>query len=327
MSVTERIPDGFELRPPSVEDAPALAELINETMVAEVGEPWTTAEELRDELTAPGRNGPHDDALLLDGEGNPAGLLQLWVDIAPYTEIDAAVYVRPRLWGRGLSAWLLRLAEERARDKVHLAPPGDQVVLQAPRIVDNDPARRLFEALGYAYARTFWMMRIELATPPPPPSLPVGIRIRTFEPGTDDARAYAALSEAFADHWGQGFPTFDQWRHFGIEGAGAGFDPRLWFLAVEGDEVVAVASCKPTSPRAAGTALVVDLAVRRPWRKQGIGLALLHAAFGEFHRRRIPRAELGVDSENLTGATRLYERAGMRVAFAWEFWQKELRAG
>jgi mycothiol synthase len=212
--------------------------------------------------------------------------------------------------GRGLSAWLLRLAEERARDKVDLAPRSEPVVLQAGRIVDNDPARRLFEALGYAYARTFWMMRIELGTPPPPPRLPAGIAIRGFEPGTDDARAYAALSEAFADHWGQGFPTFDQWRHFCIQGAGTGFDPGMWFLAVEGDEVVGVASCKPTSPRAAGTALVDDLAVRRPWRKQGIGLALLHAAFGEFHRRGIPRAELGVDLENPTGATRPVRAGG-----------------
>jgi ribosomal protein S18 acetylase RimI-like enzyme len=69
------------------------------------------------------------------------------------------------------------------------------------------------------------------------------------------------------------------------------------------------------------------LGVRRGWRRRGIGLALLGAAFTEFHRRGIPRAELGVDSENPTGATRLYERAGMHVAHAWETWEKELRPG
>jgi GNAT superfamily N-acetyltransferase len=60
------------------------------------------------------------------------------------------------------------------------------------------------------------------------------------------------------------------------------------------------------------------------WRRRGIALALLRTAFAEFHRRGIPRAELGVDAENPTGATRLYERAGMDVAFGWEFWEKEL---
>jgi ribosomal protein S18 acetylase RimI-like enzyme len=66
--------------------------------------------------------------------------------------------------------------------------------------------------------------------------------------------------------------------------------------------------------------------VRRSGRGRGIGLALLLTAFGEFRRRGIPRASLSVDAESETGATRLYERAGMHVAYAWEFWEKELRA-
>lgn len=55
-------------------------------------------------------------------------------------------------------------------------------------------------------------------------------------------------------------------------------------------------------------------------------MALLHTAFAEIHRRGIPRVELGVDSESPTGATRLYERAGMRPALGWEFWEKRLSA-
>ncbi len=69
---------------------------------------------------------------------------------------------------------------------------------------------------------------------------------------------------------------------------------------------------------------MADLAVRAPWRRRGITLALLHTAFGELHRRGIPRVELGVDAQSPTGAARLYERAGMRAAFGWEFWEKAL---
>jgi hypothetical protein len=36
---------------------------------------------------------------------------------------------------------------------------------------------------------------------------------------------------------------------------------------------------------------------------------------------------LGVDSQNLTGATRLYERAGMHVALQHDTYEKELRPG
>lgn len=320
------VPEGYELRAASVEDAPVIAELINACLVAEIGTPWTSVEETRDDLTAPGRDIEHDDVLLVANDGTPAGYLQLWADVAPHTVLEAIAYVRPSLSGRGLSAWLLRLGEERARDKLYLAPPGERVVLDVARFAHNEPAGRLFESLGYEYARTFWMMRIELEGDPPPPEVSAGIRIRTFELGRDEGALHAAFSEAFAEHWGHPFPSLEQWLHFELEGEGSGFDPSLWFLAVEGDEVVGAACCRASTARHADAAQVNDLAVRKPWRRRGVGLALLQAAFGEFHRRGIPRAELGVDSENATGATRLYERAGMHVEYAWEFWEKELRA-
>ena len=171
------------------------------------------------------------------------------------------------------------------------------------------------------------MMRIEREGAPPAPRVPAGIAIRTFEPGRDEATVHAALAEAFAGHWGNPFPQYEEWRHQDIEGEGSRFDPGLWFLASDGDEVVGAAVCRASSPRSEGTAEVACLAVRELWRRRGIALALLHTAFGEFHRRSIPRAELGVDAENPTGATRLYERAGMHMAFSWESWEKELRPG
>jgi ribosomal protein S18 acetylase RimI-like enzyme len=67
--------------------------------------------------------------------------------------------------------------------------------------------------------------------------------------------------------------------------------------------------------------------VRRHWRKRGIGLALLLHAFGELYRRGQRKAGLGVDAENLTGALRLYESAGMHVHQASDLFEKEIRPG
>jgi GNAT superfamily N-acetyltransferase len=67
--------------------------------------------------------------------------------------------------------------------------------------------------------------------------------------------------------------------------------------------------------------------VRRPWRKHGLGLALLHHAFGEFYRRGTREIGLGVDAQSLTGATRLYERAGMHALLHYDSYEKELRPG
>ena len=69
---------------------------------------------------------------------------------------------------------------------------------------------------------------------------------------------------------------------------------------------------------------VRSLFVRRPWRRRGLGMALLQNAFREFHERGERRVGLGVDAENLTGATRLYERAGMRVVETTIVYRKEL---
>jgi len=72
---------------------------------------------------------------------------------------------------------------------------------------------------------------------------------------------------------------------------------------------------------------ISTLGVLRPWRKRGIGLALLSHAFSEFYRRGKRMAGLGVDAESLTGALRLYENAGMHVHQAFERFEKEIRTG
>jgi len=320
MSLDDDVTEGFELRAASVEDAPAIAELVNEVCLAEIGVPWTTAEQIRDDLTSPGRDPALADALLVGHDGTVVGYLEFEVATDPL-QIDMLAFVRPHLWGRGLNAWLLRLGEERARARVEAT--GEDAPLRVASFTGNEPAARLFASLGYAYVRTFWMMRVELEGTPPAPRVPDGIVIRTFEPGRDEVAVHSALTEGFADHWGNVFPSFEEWRHQDIEGEGSGFDPSLWFLATDGEEVVAAACCRASSPRSEGTAQVAELAVREPWRRRGIALALLHTVFGEIHRRGIPRAELGVDAENPTGA-RLYERAGMHAAFSWEFWEKRL---
>jgi len=313
------VPEGYEVREARVEDAPAIAELMNLVPLAEVGVPWTNVEEVRDELTSPGRAPGFADVMLTAADGALAGYLSLDVTEGP-VQVHALAFVRPSLWGRGLSAYLLRLAEARCRAET--SARREPVMLRVSRFTGNAAAGRLFAALGYGRVRTFWMMRIELREAPPV-RVPEGITIRTFRPGTDDAATHATLAEGFVDHWGA-FPAFEEWRHHEIEGEGSLFDPSLWFLALDGDEVVGAACCRPSSPRVEDTAQVSELAVRRPWRRRGVALALLQTAFAELHRRGIPAAELAVDAQNPTGATRLYERAGMKEVLSWDVWEKRL---
>jgi mycothiol synthase len=135
--------------------------------------------------------------------------------------------------------------------------------------------------------------------------------------------------EAFRDHWGYVERPFEvRWAEFmhDVE-TNDDYDPTLWFVAMDGNHIAGTAWCdlKTTEEPTAG--YIDVLAVRRDYRKRGIGLALLLHIFNELHRRGQRKARLTVDAGNLSGALRLYERAGMKVLRQIEIYEKELRPG
>jgi mycothiol synthase len=109
---------------------------------------------------------------------------------------------------------------------------------------------------------------------------------------------------------------FDEWwqRH-------SGDDQSLWFLVWANDKIAGLAHGEAGRR---GGGLVNWLGVRKQWRSQGLGRALLLHLFRELRRRGAARAGLGVDAENPTGATRLYESAGMHVEAEHVTFMKEL---
>jgi len=105
------------------------------------------------------------------------------------------------------------------------------------------------------------------------------------------------------------------------------YDPDLWFLAVDGEKIAGVSLCDKSAHDDPNSGYVRSLSVRRPWRRQGIALALLLHTFSEFYRRGTRKVALGVDAENLTGALHLYRKAGMHVHKQFDLYEKELRPG
>ena len=91
--------------------------------------------------------------------------------------------------------------------------------------------------------------------------------------------------------------------------------------------MVGACLCWPRARDDPEAGYVGELAVRKSWRRRGLGLALLQHAFRGFKERGKLRAVLHVDSENITGAIRLYERAGMYVDRLFHTYELELRPG
>jgi GNAT superfamily N-acetyltransferase len=152
--------------------------------------------------------------------------------------------------------------------------------------------------------RRFYQMAIELTVPP---EVPAGVAIDNLRPGEERA-FHAALEEAFQDHWEHRGQPFEVW--WERRGNTPAFDPLLWLVVRDGDEIAAVSRSEVNRN---GGGYVGHLAVRRPWRGRGYAKALLLRTFREFWDRGIRRVTLGVDAESPTGATHLYERVGMHV--------------
>jgi ribosomal protein S18 acetylase RimI-like enzyme len=70
---------------------------------------------------------------------------------------------------------------------------------------------------------------------------------------------------------------------------------------------------------------ISGLGVVRSHRRRGLARAILLTAFNDFFRRGQHSVALGVDADSLTGATRLYESAGMRTVEAHDQVRKVLR--
>jgi mycothiol synthase len=232
-------------------------------------------------------------------------------------------YVHPDYHGLGIGTVMLRTLENRARQEMKLAEPDVRVYIRNGIAGTDTAAGQLHENEGYKPIRYSWHMEIELPDTPQVPSLPDGIELRPFILEEHNRAVYEAHEEAFSDHWGHVRGSFEDWNHHMIERED--LDPSLWFIAwdVRSAQIAGYSLCRYRME----SGWVGSLGVRRPWRKRGLGEALLFHSFGEFYKCGTKTVGLGVDAQNPTGATRLYQKAGMHVAAEFVTYEKELRAG
>jgi len=322
------LPPGFTSRNARLEDVEMAAQLGIEYSLATTGFSDVDAESLRNEWQVPGFDPALDVYFVYSPDGSPAGFTEAWAERVPPVHPFIWGMVAPGFQNLGIGSHLLAWGEQRARRVLDLVPADVRVSYYAGFPIEDRAARALLEDNAWTRIRSNYTMRIDMDAPPPEPELPAGLSLRTFR--TEDAEAvFRAVDESFRDHFGhvdQPFASaFERFRHTMLEDPL--FDGGLWFLATQGSEIAGVALCRRRAPDDPECGYVSSLGVRRPWRKRGVGLALLRRAFGEFYGRDFRKVSLGVDAQNITGALRLYEKAGMHVIRQFELYEKEIRPG
>ena len=326
---TRALPDGYSMRPATLDDLEASVALFNACSRQLIGVNSSTVESYRPEWQMPGLNLETDIQVVVAPDGQIVGCMEVWDLSDPHVRIHTWGRVHPDHQGRGIGGALVTWAEARARQAIDKAPAGARVFMQNGVLDADAAAQELFRAAGFALVRYSWRMKIELDGPPPAPQWPEGISVRPMRVGQDERAIVQAVRGSFRDHWGYVEPPFEEdlqrWLHFMNDDAD--FDPSIWFLAMDGDEIAGISLCWPKTNEDPDMGWVGTLGVLRPWRRKGLGLALLRHSFGELYRRGRRKVGLGVDAGSLTGATRLYERAGMRVYRQYNLYEKELRPG
>jgi ribosomal protein S18 acetylase RimI-like enzyme len=302
----------------TADDAPAMADLATVCEIAETGEPdpeivdWILVGAKREKFYAFGI----DDA---------SGLAAFsYADCETgHVAFEAEVRVRP---GKDLDLGLPLL--QAARGAARVVDPAKPVHMFANE--GAEAYRRWLQSQGAVEIRRFWRMTIDLDdTPPSVPEPPAGVSVRLARDDEDDLRSIFTITDtSFADHFGHTDErTYDKWiEHWRDR---RGFDPSLWSVAELDGQPVAVLLGMTFDVEGGRTyGHIGTLGTLKEARGKGIGTLLLRTAFAEFHNRGYRKVTLGVDSENGTGAVKLYKSVGMHEAAVWPLYElPPLRGG
>jgi mycothiol synthase len=327
-TMAEDLPAGYTARPATLDDAAATVDMLNTASRALSGDDEHTVAGWQGDWQAPGFDLGSQTRLVLAPDGAVAGYAGLWA-MAPFTLLEQWGQVHPAHTGRGLGSYLLAWAEAAARP--YAARAGQPARLHTWARRDDTATQALLGDQGFCLVRHYLRMAMDWTanTPPAAPAWPEGVRVRAFNPGTDDEATYGVIRAAFSDSWDYVEVPFEEglarWRHF--YKTDETFDPSLWFLAVTGEgldeRIIGTTFVRWSLTEDPERAWIRTIGVLREWRRRGIAEALLRHAFSELDRRGRRKAALGVDAASPTGATRLYEKAGMtpvaaKMAQVWE---------
>ena len=322
------LPIGYTGRSAMPDDIDTISAAINAYTMHLVGEALYPPEYVRRYLTTPGFDLADSCRLVFSPSSSVAGLALVMDIQAPHIQIMGWGVVPETEQGKGIGSALHAWIEPRAREAIAKAPAGARVFLMQNLFDQDEPGKAFLAQHGYMQTRHYWRLAATLDDTPQP-TWPDGIVVQTIDLRKNLEAPFRALDEAFSDHYGHVAGDFEQklerQRH-NLEND-PDYSPDFSFVAMDGDKIAAVCMCSPQSGLDTTIGYVNGLGVLRPWRKRGMGLALLNHAFGVFKQKGKIGAALHVDAQSLTGATRLYEKAGMRVDQLSHEYQLELRPG
>jgi mycothiol synthase len=320
------LPDGLTVRPLSADDAVAVAAVLAAAeQVDDTGE-YPDAEDVVEWWRGWGLD-PADDGLAVC---DPAGLVVAYATVMASPTFRGAlpVYlegrVRPDARGQGIGRALLAWQLDRGtamHAERHPEAPG-ALTVEVPGGMPTLEA--LARRAGLNPERWYREMQRPLTDLPEPRSIP-GADVVPFSWDRDD-EVRRAHNAAFTRHHGSSERDPAAWAS--LFTGQRSFRPDLSRLAVEDDAVIGYVLAyvfeADTAARGSREVSLGQIGVLPSARGRGVASALIAEVLRAAAEQDCQSAGLGVDTENVTGALRLYEGLGFRSVRSRVSWTLDL---
>lgn len=258
---------------------------------------------------------PARDIIFAEIDGEVVGYGRVWWEREEDRRYlyQQLAHLHPAGQQQGIRRAIVRHNERRIAEIAAEHEPDIPKFIQAWVEQKDATWRQLLEAEGYTPERYFFeMVRPHLNDLPHLP-LPAGLDVRPVPP-EHYYGVWKAAEEAFHDHWGatEWHDTwFEEWQEE------PNFQPRLWQVAWDGDEIAGMVlnfiDEQENEKYNRRRGYTETICVRRPWRQRGLARALIARSLRVLKDAGMEEAALGVDAENPSGALRLYESMGFRT--------------
>ncbi|MGM0839623.1 MAG: GNAT family N-acetyltransferase [Bacillota bacterium] len=206
-----------------------------------------------------------------------------------------------------MDLYIGELAEElfiSARRKKETNSDSKTIILSA----NLEEEKKAFEKYGFTPTRYWFQMKKDLKNLSNA-SVSSSYCISSFNPDTDAESLHQVFEEVFSDHFDYHPSSLDEFKKRFLRPS---FDPDLWFVLREGNDLVGFVFCTVNDETKLGE--ITHLGIRKKWRRKGLAHDLLFYGFSKLKDEGMTTAALSVDSDSYTDATIVYQKAGMYVS-------------
>jgi mycothiol synthase len=298
-------------------DLPKILAVVEDCIERDAIERVPTLADLTDYYTRLENCDPLQDMVCAEINGQAIGFIRgyWWEDLDLGLQYAHTGLVIPQWRHQGIGTALLDWVEQRLHTIATTHPPALAKQFQVKAFEFQSDNIRLLDRSGYTPVRYFEQLVRPHLDNIPSFALPAGLSVRAALP--EHYRAiWTVVAETFRDCWGCSAFTEAAYQNWLADKSY--FQPHLWQIAWDDatDEIVGHvltfidAAENERNQRQRGYTEVIG--VRRSWRKQGVARALISRSLQAQKAAGMTESALGVDSENPSGANKLYAECGFQ---------------